>query len=88
MRSEDWGTEMRVVLDHSSQGANGVNVNRPLFFALMVDSMFGKWCSSTAQDVSDSRLHLPPAASWPPSPEKGRGRGGSGGVQSQLSLGK
>lgn len=77
---------MRVVLDHSSQGANGVNVKRPLFFC--VNSMFGKWCLSTAQDVSDSRLHLPPAASWPPSPEKGRGRGGSGGVQSQLSLGK
>lgn len=52
---------------------------------LTVNSMFGKWCLSTAQDVSDSRLRLPPAAFWPPSPKKGRGWEGSGGVGSQPS---
>lgn len=40
MRPEDWGTEMRVVLDHSSQGANGVNVNRPLF---CINGSFNVW---------------------------------------------
>lgn len=53
--------------------------------ALTVHSMFGTWCLATAQDVSGSRLHLPHAAFWPPSPEKGHGREGSGGVPSQLS---
>lgn len=37
------GTTMRVVLDHSSQGAYGVKVNGPLFLVhmLLVNSVFG-----------------------------------------------
>lgn len=82
---------MCVVLEYSSQGANGVKENRPLF-SLLLNSMFGTVLvdHTHTQDVSGSRLQIPPAASWRPPPEGPVDVGGKEvkNVKSQRSLRK
>lgn len=82
-------TKMCVVLEYSSQGANGVKENRPLLVSILphLIQSLGR-CLSATQDDPGSRLQILPAAFWPSSPEGSWTGEGSGDVKSQRSLRK